>query len=183
MKIYLNSILSAFYVLVASAEVVYREYKPGDECSEDNFDECLEVEGIPCYVAVDGSESDTVVGFIKLYVPDIFPRTDELAIRGRMRNPKEEGQLGYISQVWVNETYRRQGIATVLMKYAIKTGKGVKGILAMGLLVHYNSTAAIELYKKLHFVEVLKKASFYTFAYYYVPIKARQLPAGNDHRP
>ncbi|KAF4665547.1 hypothetical protein FOL47_004515, partial [Perkinsus chesapeaki] len=156
--------------------ITEQEYKRGDKCDTPEFDVCLEVGGIPCYLAVDSTKRNAIVGLIKLYIPYRFPRNDDIALRGRMRNPEEKGQFGYISRVWVNATYRRQGIATVLVDYGIRRGRGATGTLAMGLFVNEISTAAIELYKKLCFVEVLKEGNEYTFAFYYVDIKAGPTP-------
>ncbi|KAF4652519.1 hypothetical protein FOL47_011042 [Perkinsus chesapeaki] len=110
----------------------------------------------------------TVVGFIALYIPMTLPKQEEDAVKAKMPGPQKEGDLGYIKNVEVDSSFRGRGIGTFLLQYGIARGKQTPNILAMTLHVGEKKADAIRLYKKLGFVEVMKKGDLELFALYFV---------------
>ncbi|KAF4670633.1 hypothetical protein FOL47_001895 [Perkinsus chesapeaki] len=170
MNIYFNVSLAAIVVFAVSGDLTYRDYEEDDRCDAEGFYGCSYT---PCYVAVDTTEQVNVVGFIIFRIPYLYDEHEVEALKDKMLDPRKEGEFGYIFRVWVDESYRRQGIATKLLTHIIDVGHQIKNILAVGLLVHKDNEKAIALYKKLHFVEVEERGELeYMYAYYYVPIKS-----------
>ena len=67
---------------------------------------------------------------------------------------------GDITNVMVDEAYRRQGIAEGLLKYLFEEGRKI-GVRSFTLEVRCSNTAAIKLYEKLGFVSEGIRPGFY----------------------
>lgn len=90
-------------------------------------------------------ENNEVVGFIRAEIKDgggVF----------------EDVQLGYISDIYIEEKFRGTGISEDMIKEVILWFKD-KGIYNLRLNVNSQNMAAIKLYKKLGFEEVNKTMS------------------------
>lgn len=81
------------------------------------------------------------------------------SVSGYMGVSKIAGE-GYVTNIAVLPTYRRQGIGKALLEYVLNDCKNELEFIS--LEVRVSNTAAISLYKKLGFVEVGKRKRFYT---------------------
>ncbi|KAF4664491.1 hypothetical protein FOL47_005102 [Perkinsus chesapeaki] len=154
MKLYFGLL---YFVLAAGTNISYRTYDRQDYCDNFLFElECLEITGIPCYVAVNGGlNSHEVVGYILMRIPEALSKKEEEAIRSKMSDPKKKGTFGYIASVEVSSGFRRRGIGTHLIRHSIDRARSVGNVLAMTLYVMATNKDAIRLYETLGFIKVM----------------------------
>ncbi|KAF4665726.1 hypothetical protein FOL47_004466, partial [Perkinsus chesapeaki] len=149
-------------------EQLGRDFDNNDKLNGLPITTCYSKKGVPCYVAIDNSAgAHTVVGYIKIYIPYEMTPQQEAAVRAKLSPHEKKGSFGNIQMVEVAKSYRGQGIGTHLMNYAIDKGRSVPDILAMTLTVSKKNTRAIELYKKLGFIQVMEGRFDFFFAFYY----------------
>ena len=63
----------------------------------------------------------------------------------------------YVSDIWVEPKYRKQGVATALIKYAIQKQREIDANAVTMLYVLKNNQPALNLYNKLGFIKQADK--------------------------
>ncbi|KAF4665964.1 hypothetical protein FOL47_004334 [Perkinsus chesapeaki] len=163
----LNLYIALVIIPPVTGEINYRDYKDGDKfLYQVCFYACRNKEGIPCYVGID-DKINKIVGCMGMDIPYPLPKEKEEAVRKKMPNPKKAGIFGNIGLVDVSQQYRKQGIGSRPVQHSIDKGRTTSNTLAMVLDVNKNHEAAIALYEKLKFVQVMLEGDYYTMAYYY----------------
>lgn len=97
------------------------------------YQECLQKK--ECHTLV-GYQDKQILASATLYYYDILPNNE---------NPR--GKVGQITNVWVDENYRHQGIATYMIQYLIKQYRHEVGMICLN-----SAKKAVSLYQKIGFV-------------------------------
>ncbi|KAF4676301.1 hypothetical protein FOL47_006457 [Perkinsus chesapeaki] len=145
-----------------AVNIVYRDYKEGDEFVEPNeeFRQCPIKKGLPCYVAVDEDIGATaVVGFIGMTLNYELTPEELLALKKHMLHPSTNAKVNYVDNVEVATSYQGRRIGTTLLKYSLKLGEKATDVLALTLDVWKVNEGAIKLYERLGFIKFMDSIS------------------------